>query len=63
MYNISSHFWVKDMGQIVMILENILGVYFWVHVVSPHCLSIISIHNFVLQHFWSRLLQELGYLL
>jgi hypothetical protein len=57
------HFWAKDIGQIVVLLENILGVYVWLHVAPCHCLSKISILNLLHHHFWSRLLQELEYLL
>ncbi len=60
--NTSPHFWAKDMKQIVLLLRNLLDACSWVHVAPPHSLSWISILNFVHQHFWFAILQELGYL-
>ncbi len=55
-FNILTHFWTKDMGQIVMLLGNILGAHSWMLVASPHFLNLIYIPNFVHHHVWPRLL-------
>jgi hypothetical protein len=47
--------------------ENILGARFERHIggmlLSPYCLNLIFILNFIHQEFWPRLWYELGYLL
>jgi len=43
-YNTSPNFLTKDMGQIMVLMGNILSAY-WVNVVPLHCFSRISISN------------------
>jgi hypothetical protein len=66
-YNTSQHFWAKEMRKFVMLLGEYFGCTLLsassVHVAPSHCLSRISVPDFVHHHFWLRLLQEFGYLL